>query len=93
MKIRQSKLDDITEKYNLQKNYQITLEKRLKLVFEKYSIITDDQLTERGKFQQGLRELELRKNAASKIQAYWRSYKLRQKIKSKKTSKKKWQQR
>lgn len=88
MKIRQKKLDDVTEKYKKQKKYQIELEEKLKIVFERYSIIMDDQLAEREKFQSFVRELEIKNHAASKIQAYWRNYKLKQKIKLQSNKKK-----
>ncbi|CAD5118160.1 DgyrCDS6893 [Dimorphilus gyrociliatus] len=77
MNFRQMKYDDVTEKYKLQIEAQINLEERLKYLLESYSNIVNRKALEREAIGVNLRENDLRQRAASKLQAVWRSYRLR----------------
>lgn len=85
---RQDKYEEIDEQYTKEKKQLNELEERFKTLEEEYKTIMAEREAERERKEKEARELQLCMQAATTIQAFWRSFKVRKAIRTKKKGKK-----
>ncbi|XP_041348856.1 dynein regulatory complex protein 10-like [Gigantopelta aegis] len=81
---RQDEYEEIDAVYTEEKKQLHELEERFKTLEAEYLQIMEERRAAREKREQAERELALMVKAATTIQAFWRSYKVRKALKSKK---------
>ncbi|CAD5121092.1 DgyrCDS9632 [Dimorphilus gyrociliatus] len=84
---RQEKYEEIDEQYTKEKKQLNELEERFKTLEEEYKAIMAEREAERERREKEARELQLCMQAATTIQAFWRSFKVRKAIRTKKKGK------
>ncbi len=83
----QAKFEEIDEVYTEEKKQLNELEERFKTLEEEYNQIMEERRIARERQEAAERELAMAVGAATCIQAFWRSYKVRKALKSKKKKK------
>ncbi|KAH9525523.1 hypothetical protein Btru_001618 [Bulinus truncatus] len=80
---RQDEYEEIDAVYAEEKKQLIELEERFATLEKEYLSIMEERRLARSKLERAQRELELVVKAATTIQAFWRSYKVRKALKAK----------
>lgn len=84
MGIRQDKFEEIDAVYTEEKKQLNELEERFKTLETEYNQIMEERRISRERREAAERELQASMKAATTIQAFWRSFKVRKALKSKK---------
>jgi len=84
---RQTEYEEIDLIYTEEKKQLTELEERFKTLEEEYTAIMEERRIAREKQEEAERELQMCVKAATTIQAFWRSYKVRKALKGKKKKK------
>ncbi|XP_055861886.1 dynein regulatory complex protein 10-like isoform X1 [Biomphalaria glabrata] len=80
---RQDEYEEIDAVYAGEKKQLLELEERFATLEKEYLSIMEERRVARSKLERAQRELELVVKAATTIQAFWRSYKVRKALKAK----------
>ena len=83
----QGEYEEIDTVYTEEKKQLNELEERFKTLEEEYSQIMEERRIARERQEAAERELQMCVSAATTIQAFWRSFKVRKALKSKKKKK------
>ena len=83
----QEKFEEIDADYTLEKKQLTELEERFKTLEEEYNQIMEERRIARERQEAAERELQMNITAATCIQAFWRSFKVRKALKAKKKKK------
>jgi len=84
---RQTEYEEIDTIYTEEKKQLTELEERFKTLEEEYQAIMEERRIAREKQEEAERELQMCVKAATTIQAFWRSFKVRKALKGKKKKK------
>merc|ERR1712178_587486 len=85
---RQTEYEEIDTIYTEEKKQLTELEERFKTLEEEYQAIMEERRIAREKQEEAERQLQRCVKAATTIQAFWRSYKVRKALKGKKEERK-----
>ncbi|CAL1527898.1 unnamed protein product [Lymnaea stagnalis] len=80
---RQDEYEEIDTVYTEEKKQLLELEERFATLEKEYLSIMEERRVARSKLEKAQRELEMLVKAATTIQAFWRSYKVRKALKAK----------
>ncbi|XP_059149687.1 dynein regulatory complex protein 10-like [Physella acuta] len=80
---RQDEYEEIDAVYTEEKKQLLELEERFATLEKEYLSIMEERRVARSKLERAQRELEMMVKAATTIQAFWRSYKVRKALKAK----------
>lgn len=80
---RQDEYEEIDTVYTQEKKQLLELEERFATLEKEYLSIMEERRVARSKLEKAQRELEMLVKAATTIQAFWRSYKVRKALKAK----------
>lgn len=84
MNERQEEYEEIEAQYNAQKKQLDEVEERFKTMSAEYDQIQEERRLAREKREAAEREMALMVKAATTVQAFWRSYKVRKALKARK---------